>query len=218
MAEREVKVGLISIKKIFKVLFMFSFMKTELEATFPNINKEDIRKKLKNSGAKLLRPEFMQKRYAFRLPKGYQIAGSWARVRDEGNKITMSVKIVDGDKIENQKEVCLEVDDFNEAVSFLTLLGCEKKAYQETKRELWKLGDVEITIDEWPFLEPFLEVEGDSEKAVIDVINKIGLNYEDALFCAVDKLYNLKYNVSQDIINNHTPEIVFNGKNPFSKK
>lgn len=193
-------------------------MKAELEATFPNISKEDIRRKLKNSGAKLLRPEFMQKRYAFRLPKGNQITGGWARVRDESDKITMSIKVVDGDKISNQKEVCLTVDNFNEAVSFLTLLGCEKKAYQETKRELWKIGDVDITIDEWPFLEPFLEVEGKSEEEVIEVCKKIGLKYDHALFCAVDKLYSLKYNVSEDIINNHTPEIVFNGKNPFSKK
>ena len=193
-------------------------MKTELEATFPNIHKDDIRKKLRNSGAELLRSEFMQKRYAFRLPKGNHINGGWARVRDESDKITMSIKVVDGDKINNQKEVCLKVDSFDEAVYFLTLLGCEKKAYQETKRELWVLDNVEITIDEWPFLEPFLEVEGKSEEEVMEVCKKIGLKYDQALFCAVDKLYSLKYNVSEDIINNHTPEIVFNGKNPFSKK
>ncbi len=190
-------------------------MKIEHEATFSDIDKNFIRKRLREVGAELIREEFTQKRFAFKLPKGNEIRGGWVRVRDEGNKITMSIKIVDGGSISSQKEVCLEVNDFDSAVCFVESLGCEKKAYQETKRELWKVRDVEITIDEWPFLEPFLEIEANTEEEVKEVVEKLGLNYEKALFCAVDTLYSRKYGIKEDIINNHTPRIVFGENNPF---
>ena len=74
---------------------------------------------------------------------------------------------------------------------------------------------MEIAIDEWPFLEAFVEIEGTSEAAVKNVAEKIGFDYNKALFCAVAKLYNMKYNLSEDQINNHTPRIVFGEENPF---
>jgi len=190
-------------------------MQIEYEATFPNVNKDEIREKLKLAGAILVRPEFLQKRCTFNFPDGHEIKGGWLRVRDEGDKITLTLKIVDGDKIENQKEITLQVDDFKQAELFLQSIGCKKKSYQETKRELWELDDVEIAIDEWPFLEPLVEVEGKSEEAVKRISEKLGFNYSKALFCCIAKLYNDKYGISEDIINNKTPEITFKGKNPF---
>lgn len=83
------------------------------------------------------------------------------------------------------------------------------------KRELWDLDGVEVTIDEWLFLEPYVEVEGKSEEAVKQASEKLGFDYSKAIFNSVDKLYIQKYGVSEDVINNHTPEITFNGKKPF---
>ena len=190
-------------------------MNIEYEATYINIDKNNMRKKLVEAKANLIRKEFLQKRVVFDLPKGNHISGGWLRVRDEGDKITMSLKIVDGDQIHNQKETQLTVDSFEEARNFLTDIGCEEKAYQESKRELWDMDGVEITIDEWPFLEPFVEVEGKSEKQVKTVSEKIGFDYAEAKFCSVDTLYNEKYNISIDQINDHTPKILFKMKNPF---
>lgn len=190
-------------------------MDIEYEVTFPNINKDEVRNKLKGAGAKLIRPEFLQRRVVFHLPKGHEIPGGWLRVRDEGGKITMSLKVVVGNKIENQREVYLEIGDFAAAVSFLTSLSCKKKAYQESKREIWRLGGAEITIDEWPFLEPFVEIEAQSEKVVKLISKKLGFDYKQGVFDSVDYLYNKKYGVSKKIINDQTPRIVFGEKNPF---
>lgn len=190
-------------------------MDIEYEATFPNVDKESIREKLTRAGATLVRPEFLQKRTTFQFPSGHEVKGGWARVRDEGDRITMSVKVVDGSNITDQKESCLVIDNFAEGVELLTLLGCREKAYQETKRELWILDNVEITIDEWPFLEPFVEVEGKSEAAVKATAEKVGFQWSKAKFCVVGTLYSEKYNIPEDIINNHTPKIVFNMENPF---
>ena len=192
-------------------------MDIEYEATFVNINKDEIRKKLAEAGAGLIRKEFLQKRVVFNLPKDNRINGAWLRVRDEGDKITMSLKVVDGDRIHNQKETQLEVDNFDEAGKFLAGIGCEEKAYQESKRELWEMDGVEITIDEWPFLEPFVEVEGKSEEQVKAVSEKIGFDYCLAKFCSVDTLYSEKYNISTDRINNNTPKLLFEIENPFKQ-
>ena len=191
-------------------------MYTEFEATFVNIKKSNILTQLKNAGAKLVRKEFLQKRVVFNLPTGHEIKGGWLRVRDEGDKITMSLKIVNGDKIENQEEIQLTVDKFKNAVDLLESIGCEKKAFQESKRELWELGDVEVTIDEWPFLEPFVEIEGKSEEEVRAVAEKLGFDYKKAKFCDAGTLYSEKYGISEDSINNDTPEILFDGENPFN--
>jgi adenylate cyclase class 2 len=193
-------------------------MEIEYEAKFININKNEIKKKLKEIGARLIKPEYLQKRVVFELPKGHEIKGGWLRVRDEKDKITMSLKIINGEKIKNQKEICLEVNDFNKAINFLLSIGCTIKSYQENKRESWLFDDIEITIDEWPFLKPFIEIEGKSEEKVKYFCKRIGLDYSKAMFCSVDVLYSKKYNIPLEVINFHTPKIVFNMKNPFLKK
>lgn len=193
-------------------------MEIEFEATFMDVDKDEMRQKLRDAGAELLREEFLQKRSVFHLPTGNEIAGGWCRVRDEDDKITMSMKIVSGDKIHDQKEVCLTVDSMQNAERFLQMLGCRKKAYQESKRELWMLDGVEVTIDEWPHLEPYVEVEGKSEEEVKAASAKLGFDYSTAVFGSVDVLYSKKYGIPIDRINNETPEIVFGGKNPFEKE
>jgi len=181
-------------------------MEIEYEASFININKDEIRSGLKKARAKMIYPEFLMKRYVWDLPKGHEIYGAWIRVRQEFDKITMSVKIVPNDKhIENQKETCITVDSFEAAKEIIDTIGCQKQAYQESKRELWILDGVEITIDEWPFLEPFVEVEGPSEKIVKEVSEKIGFDYSKAIFGSVDFQYAKKYNTTIEEINKNTP-------------
>lgn len=193
-------------------------IKTEYEATFPDIDGQDIRRRLKAAGARLAKPDFLQKRSVWLLPTGHRIRGGWLRVRDESDRVTMSLKIVSGGRISDQKEICLVVDDFKEAELFLETLGCRKKAFQESRREIWRIGGTEFCVDEWPFLEPFLEIEDKSERAVRAAAAKLGLDYRQAYFGAVDGLYERKYGVRKNIINNRTPDIRFGGTNPFQKK
>lgn len=188
----------------------------EYEATFPNVDKDEVRGKLKSAGAELIKPEFMQRRHVFNIPKGHEIPGGWLRVRDESDKITMSLKIVDGENIEDQKEICLKIDDYQNAVELLKTIGCGLKAFQESKRELWRLDGCEVTIDEWPFLEPYVEVEGPDEATVKAASKKLGFDYSTAVFGSVDILYNKKYGTPLEVINQQTPLIAFGGKNPFT--
>lgn len=190
-------------------------MDIEYEATFLNINKDEMREKLAKAGAKLMKSEFLQKRVNFFLPKECSIKNSWVRVRDEGDKITMSFKAINGDNIEDQKEINLIIDNFDKGVNFIETIGCKKKSYHETKREIWELDGVEICLDEWPFLEPFVEIEGKSEKAVKEVSVKLGFDYSKAWFCAAGFIYSKKYGIPVEIIDDEISKITFDMQNPF---
>src|SRR3989339_1863825 len=123
-------------------------MRIEYEATFKNIDKAALRLELEKIGATMIYPEFLMKRQVWHFPKGHEVAGGWVRVRQEADKITLSVKIINNNKkIEDQKELCLTVSSYEDAKEIIDTLGCQAKAYQESKRELWKLDNVEITLD-----------------------------------------------------------------------
>lgn len=190
-------------------------MPTEYEAKFTDIDKDAIRQQLQRLGATLVKPETLQKRVVFFLPNGHEIAGGWLRVRDEGNKVTMSLKVVNGIQITDQKELMLTVDSFDIATSFLTSIGCVQKSYQENKRETWALDGTEITIDEWPFLEPFVEIEGASEDVVIKASEKLGFDWSQAVFGSTHLLTSQKYGIPEQVLNNEIPSVVFGGINPY---
>jgi len=190
-------------------------MNIEFEATFPDISIDEFISKLQNYGAKLIKPRTLYKRVTFNFPNHDPDKFQWVRVRDEGDVITTTIKEFLGQGIEAQKEIELIIDSFDSGVAYLKKLGCQEKAYQETYRQIWKLDNVHIMIDEWPYLEPFVEIEGSSEEEVAALSEKLGFNYEDALFGGVTDQYAHKYNVSHERINDNTARITFEDPNPF---
>lgn len=180
-------------------------MNNEIEATYIDINKDDLRAKLKAAGAECVKPELLMRRTVFDTGPH-----SFARVRDEGDKIVMTYKdFEDEDSIMGVKEVNLIVNDYDDAIKYLKGCGLEQKAAQETYREVWELDGVEITIDTWPWIPTYTEIEGKDEAAVWSVAEKLGFRKEDAMFGAVDKIYNHYYGVDMDIVDFETPVINF---------
>ena len=180
-------------------------MNNEIEAQFLGVNKEEIRQKLKNLKAKLIKPEVMMTRVAFSIAEH-----QFARVRDEGDKIVMTYKNVSDEKsILGTKEVNITIDNFDDGVMFLKGCGLKPTAYQESYRETWVLDDVEICIDTWPWIPTFIEIEGPTEKSVWDIAKKLGFEKSQAKFGSVDSTYQHYYGVDMDIVNLHTPEIRF---------
>lgn len=180
-------------------------MNNEIEATYIDIDKDDLRARLKSAGAKCTKPELLMRRTVFDTGPH-----SFARVRDEGDKIVMTYKnFEDEDSIMGVKEVNLIVNDYDDAIKYLKGCGLEQKAAQETYREVWELDGVEITIDTWPWIPTYTEIEGKDEAAVWAVAEKLGFKKEDAMFGAVDKIYNHYYGVDMDIVDFETPVINF---------
>ncbi len=178
-------------------------LKPEIEATFINIDKDQLRAQLKGLGAKLLQPELLMRRTIFDIDDY-----SFVRVRDEGNRITMSYKHLDAVSLSGMKEICLNVNNYDEAIAFVKACGLKIKAVQETLREEWELDGVELDIDTWPWLPPYVEIEGPNEAAVKSVAAKLDFDMADALYGSVDEVYKIYYDVTRNDIN-YCPEIKF---------
>ena len=176
-------------------------MHTEIEAKWLNIDIEQMRKKLKSLGATLINKERLMSRKVYDFPDmGLEKIGGWARVRDEGDKITMSYKQLSDRTLHGTKEVTLVVDNFDEACTFLESIGLVANAFQETKRESWKLGDTEVELDTWPWIPSFVELESVNEEALKETASLLGLDYKDALHGSVETAYQAVYDVTEEEI------------------
>jgi adenylate cyclase, class 2 len=184
-------------------------MQTELEAKFLDVDSEKIRAALEKSGAKLIHVERLMRRRNFDFPdRRLYHAGGWVRVRDEGDKTTLSYKLTVDDTLEGTKELCVTVDDFDKTSELLLAIGMYQKSYQETKRERWDFEGIEVTIDTWPWIPTFVEIEGGSEQRLKTVAAKLGLDWGKAVHGAVAPVYCLYYDVTVDEVNGW-PEIKF---------
>ncbi len=173
-------------------------MQTEFEAKFLDIHSDSLRTKLKEAGAKLIYPERMMRRKIFDyFDRRLEKIGGWIRVRDEGDKITLAYKRLLDRSLEGTKEIAVAVDSFDGICDLLLAVGLDNKSYQETRREKWELDDVEITIDTWPWIPTFAEIEAKNEEELKRVVEKIGLNWSQAIHGSVETAYQKHYDVTE---------------------
>lgn len=188
-------------------------MNTEIEVKFVDIDIDDVRARLEKAGAELEQPMRLMRRQVFYLVDRSKDA--YLRVRDEGDKTTMTYKQFDEIGLHGAKEVEVVVSSFDDAITIALEAGLEAKSYQETRRETWQLDGAEVVIDEWPWLHPFVEIEGDSEQTVRAVASKLDFDWNDAVFGAVTQAYRLQYaNLPPDFIMDDVPEIKFDAPLP----
>ncbi len=184
-------------------------MHTEIEAKWLNINIDEFREILKSAGAILVTPERLMTRRAYDFPDMKLESNSgWVRVRDEGDRITMSYKQLQDRTLHGTKESTVVVGNFNSACSFLECIGLENKSVQETKRESWKIGETEIEIDTWPWIKSFVEIESVDEAELRRIAELLGLDFSLALHGSVELAYTAEYDVTEDEID-HWKEILF---------
>lgn len=169
-------------------------MKTETEVKFIQIDVEHMRQKLHALGAECKQPMRLMTRVIIDYPDDrMQLKDAFVRIRDEGDKTTVTYKQFISHSVDGAKEIEFAVDDFESAVKLFEQIGLSVRSFQESKRETWKLGDVEIVIDEWPWLRPYIEIEGDSEGALKQVADKLELDWNDAIFGDVMAAYRAQY-------------------------
>jgi adenylate cyclase class 2 len=135
-------------------------MKTEIEVKFLNINLDAMRQKLEEAGATLEQPMRLMRRVLIEQPQ-HKAEHSFLRIRDQGDKTTLCFKRrsdPEMQRIDDTMEIEVEVGSFDDTVELFKEAGWPYTTYQENKRETWKLGDVEIVIDEWPWIPPQIEM------------------------------------------------------------
>ena len=167
-------------------------MKNEIEAKFVNIEVDTMRLKLTDLGAELTLPMRDMKRVTIDTPE-LKSKDAFIRVRDEGNKTTLTYKQFDALSLDGVKEIEVTVSDFDTTVALLEQAGLPYRSLQESRRETWRLNNVEIVIDEWPWLDPYIEIEGPDEESVISTAEQLGFDWNDAIFGDVMAAYRVQY-------------------------
>jgi adenylate cyclase class 2 len=123
----------------------------------------------------------------------------WIRLRESNGKTTITLKqifnrkVVDGVRyhsISSVKEIEVQIDDVEKGDMLLHELGYYHKNYQEKKRISYLLPNkIEIDIDFWPHIPPYMEIEAPTEELVYKTVKKLGFSSNDAVSLNADDVY-----------------------------
>jgi adenylate cyclase class 2 len=166
----------------------------EIEVKFLDIDVSKLKKKLLSLGA-VKKFDVVMKRKVFDYP-GWPMSkeGAWLRVRDEGDKVTMSYKkrlgMGKGNDL-GMEEVEVIVSSFEEACKMLLKIGMVIKFYEENRRIEYEIDGVKVDIDSWPLLKPYVEIEGESWNEVEKMAVKLGFSWEDKKIMSTWQIYNM---------------------------
>ena len=96
-------------------------------------------------------------------------------------KSTLTYKNRRGNGISETSEIEVTVADFDKTAEILSRLKCfNGKYYQENKRKKFVLNAIEFTLDTWPMIPTFLEVEAENEEKVMEGLKLLGLEGKDS--------------------------------------
>ena len=179
----------------------------EIEGKFLDININKLRKNLKLNNAKKIHKMILYRRYVFPLLNGEK---GFIRTREENNSVTITVKTYPKtSKFATEHEIRIN-GTLEESRDFLLAQGYKVKAYQETLREKWSLGDcLEIAIDSIPGIPSYVELECKNEVAIKKVAKLLDLDYSKVEYGSFAKQYLDYYGVKEDDINYNIPNLTF---------
>ncbi len=102
----------------------------------------------------------------------------WIRLRQDGEKIELTLKYIYNTnaeyEIDQVKEVEILVNDFETANKLVEEMGYFKRKLVEKRRISYTYNDLQIEIDEWPLLEPYVEIEGTNADEIYALAKKLG--------------------------------------------
>ena len=182
-------------------------MVKEREVTILNIDIKKFTKNLLKHGA-VKNDEFLQRRYTYDFNPA--VPNKWIRLRTNGKKTTLTIKeIKDQTAIDGTMELETVVGDFDITNDILKELGYSYRNYQENYRMIYSLGDVEISIDSWPLIPTYAEIEGRTNEDVVMALEQLGYTLDDATTLDVTSIYNEIYGI--DLLK--IKELKFEGSN-----
>ena len=117
----------------------------------------------------------------------------WVRMRKTGEETTITIKKIISSKgvygINDVNELEFKIPSIEFGKEFLSDLGYFFDRHQSKMRIAYDYKNTEIVIDKWPFLEPYVEIEGKNENDILEVVSDLGFKKEDALIINTDDLY-----------------------------
>ena len=156
-----------------------SARRTEIEAKFALEDPQAMRARLRDLGAEAVAARRLERNWRFDTPAGdLTRSGQVLRLR-QCERPTLAYKRRLGSDLRRQ-EIEVQVDDLEAARRLLEALGFQVTTTYEKYREVYRLGQAEVMLDELPF-GTFLEIEGPSPEVVRQTAARLGLAWEDRL-------------------------------------
>lgn len=186
-------------------------MKIEKEMRFLEINKDQIVQKLIGLGAECVFSDARQCRYVYDFNP--VDPNKWIRLRTNGHETTLTIKQVVSQEIDGTKEWEIQVSDFDETYEMLAMMGYTPRAKQENIRSRFLLDGVEIDIDKWPGIPPYVELECDDLESIGKVVEKLGLSRYQSTTQDVSSIYENVYGINVMKIKN----LAFENETEISK-
>jgi adenylate cyclase class 2 len=155
----------------------------EVEVKFLVDDLEPVRKRLLDTGAEIVRPRVYERNVRFDNADSSLLKEEKLLRLRQDTAVILTFKAPSAFDKESEAKVRQEfevqVDDFERMAIILEKLGFEAKQIYEKYRETYRLGDLEIVLDEMPYGN-FVELEGD-EQAIKKTAELLSLDWQDRI-------------------------------------
>jgi len=155
---------------------------TEIECRFLEIDKDALIKKLVELGVHDEGEELIEETVIYDKKLKWRDEQKFVRLRKIGDKIKLTYKEHSKHTVDGTYELEFGIDDYAKAEVLFEKIGLRPFRHQQKKRHTFKLDGVSVDIDSWPMIPTFVELEGDSEQALKDAAQKLGLDWGKADF------------------------------------
>lgn len=166
----------------------------EFETKVLNINVTEIEEKLQKSWAKVIEDTTLMKRRVFNSKSHDDGQGKRFRLRKKWEKTTLTYKERWWTKIWSTHELEVEIKDFDTMAEILKKIKREVMLYQENKRKIYMVNDIEFCIDSRPKIPTYLEIESTNIEKVKKWLELLWLTGKDEWDLGVIETYT-KYGI-----------------------
>ena len=168
----------------------------EVEVKLLDVNPSSVEQRLVDLGAEKKFSGLLKVNYFDKESGEIREKGDLLRVRQFGDERT-EVCYKTNKRVEDGFKVCdeyhLSGGSFEEAVNLFENLGYRVTCAYEKRRTTFIHGDLEIVIDEYPEIPPFVEIEGTDTDAIEKLIIDLDLGDRERSSRAIGGLLEEKY-------------------------
>lgn len=164
----------------------------ELEVKFYLSNPQAFQERLVAAGAEQIQERLFEVNLRFDRPDGsLSRAQQVLRLRqDDRARLTYKGAAVSGEAVSDRLEIEFEVGDVESARRLLEALGYQVVLRYEKWRAAYRLGAVEIVLDEMPYGH-FCEIEGPDASSIQQAAAMLGLDWEARILTSYVVLFEL---------------------------
>lgn len=117
----------------------------------------------------------------------------WLRLRQNGEKVEITMKYIYNTavnyNIDEVKEIEINTDNFEVANKLIEEMGYYRRKLVEKNRDSYTYQDMDIEIDQWPLLEPYIEIEGKNVDKIYELAKLLGYTKEETCVINTEDVY-----------------------------